>query len=428
MIKKHMCSILLFVAYAMIATPINAQNSINAGELMEEISENFHSKHAKEFASELLQYRTIEQNGKFVDFVANIGFYANTDYAPQKVKNVHDLQIINTKIITIFRSDSFDENGEKLKTSDSNYYKGNDAKKFTMLNYGDNDFVILQYLTFAMINSPLNDSKVDLFAYKITKEYENKDNDNIIELSFENKDWGSLKKTRILAFGKIIYNKTKGFTEKIAFDSGYRDYSARVYTPTPDTKESITQSAFEIDFKLKNEEIYPKSASFVTEWIDAKKPTSSYVNMLNPRINPIGTNLIYREKIEFTNSVKITKEQIKKLKLEVTGSIGAGDRRSCYQKNMWSNVVFSDLDFDKVKVDLNVAGESLFEQAERNNGRSLPSESEIEYIDDNARKESEARLKYQETNKDRFYRQITEVYYPVLFGKEYKYGVLTNNK
>ena len=95
---------------------------------------------------------------------------------------------------------------------------------------------------------------------------------------------------------------------------------------------------------------------------------------------------------------------------------------------MWSNVVFSDLDFDKVKVDLNVAGESLFEQAERNNGRSLPSESEIEYIDDNARKEGEARLKSQETNKDKFYRQITEVYYPVLFGKEYKYGVLTNNK
>ena len=407
--------------------PLNAQSNLNATEVMEELLENYHSKHAKQYASEFMQYRTIEQNGKYIDFVANIGLTANVDYSPKNFKSLYNIKATTTKNISRIVSDLFDESGNKLEYSSSYYYTGIDIKKKIKQNYHNIDFNILENIVRISIQSPLNKQKAEFFEYKITKESQNSKNDNIIEIHFENKDIKSVKNTRILASGKIVYNKTKGFTEQINFDKGYRDYTGYDFLPKVDLGQSVTEAEFEIKFKLKNGVIYPQSATYIVDWIDAKEPVSYYINTVNPRVNPIETNVIYREKIVFTNSVSLTKEQIKSVSLDKTGSYGNSvDGYAPFHKEIWDNVVFSELDYEKVKKDLSIGGETLLQQAQRNNGEKLPSETcglnyEPEYLE----QMKEYKIKY-EANKEKYYRQVIEAYYPVLFGKKYKYNVLNN--
>ncbi len=427
--KKHYYLLLIAIFAISMGFPetIYAQESVKIEDLMTEVSKNFHLKHSKAFASEFVTYRTTEQNGRYVGFLANSGIMTNINYAPTKITRAfEDIKSIFTKTISTFTTDSFDENGQMMKHK-SNVPNNIQTNKIKLQERLKKYYIICQseilsIMLNTMVDGPLNKTKESLFKYSIAKEYSNSDNDKIYDIKFTNKDWTSFQNTRIMATGKIVYNKTKGYVEKIFFDKGYVDYRRKVFVPKVSSANPISLRDFELAFELKNNYVYPKYAKSNVEYVVAQSPMIDINYHIPERLNPIETKLKISEVVEFKNSVNISPKQINTLKLKLQSEYITSLNYAPYQELVWKDMVFEYLDFEKIKKDLNVTGDDIYVQAERNNGKPLPPFDKNEEFESEAAKKEvmEIRERTRKMAASR-YAQIFDAYYPILFGKDYQY-------
>jgi len=346
----------------------------NPGKFVSQMAKVFAFNRAKDFASELLQYRTVELDGKYCEFNGYKGFYIEKDFNQSEKEEPYDQFKMGSHYygvpVSVMRSDPFNLGSDLLV---SPYLIGitnsmHGTKESTSLEYNNtlsNYSAILIKRTIEVF-SPLNNKFTDCYNYSINGFFTNRAEEQLVSISFETKPGVFPSKTRLYGSGTILYNISTKTPEKIYLEN-FVDFYATAYHWTSYKGHSATRHKFELSYCNMNGIIYPTTVSLDVVWVDSDAPEGmrQYALISNSRLRPFRYHLKEYNRYEFTNPVSINKEQIGMLNGKIA-NIFSGYYCAPYNPEIWNGISLREVDREKLEKDLNRKGESLTQQAERN--------------------------------------------------------------
>lgn len=359
---------------------INVSAKINPLKIMKNAANNFANKYSKNYAAQLLQYRTIACNDKYCEFSAYMGVITLLDFN-QNMREFfwnNPANQIRIAPLSVLRSSAFDYNGNELELSAIS--SGENVLGIENLNIGYNNKPmgnILDIKRSLEVYSPINPKMVANYTYKIKKMFENKKEEQFALIEFETKRECFPDKCRLLGSGSILYNITKRSIESITM-TNFVDYYSTFARRNSLIVKQATYPAIKITYQNIHGNIFTKSIALSIDW---RKPehiddnNDVYAITPNSRRNPFKYNLRETECCLFYNPVNLDKPKIEKLKKYIYNSYREPHKfyAAPYIPQVWQNITFNGINMEKVKKDLCINGITLEQQAAANglNGYEL---------------------------------------------------------
>lgn len=343
-IKPRIYSLLGFLLFANVALG-------QALDAPTKIARTFSEKYCKNYICKATQYKTIQQNGKYVQFDGIQMIFGSFDFSqtdrtsPYFSNNAFSFYYAP---ISVMRSDAF-ENGKRI-----NYYSNRSSDNDNLYNSysaipGEiNSFSFERAIE---IQGPLNPEMIQFYNFSKLTNNVNSNGDKIIEISFNTIPQKFPSNVRLLMSGKMFYNDTKNYLEKIVVDDFVSFYTTAIYRKSY-SGNNATPTKIEIQYTFKNNQIFTSSITYSTKWVDPNNE-NFYEIKSNARTNPFKTKLVEREVISCSDFVVLNNTKEAKDLLQST--VMATQFHYYYapfDSQMWSGVIIDD--FPKIKSDLNV--------------------------------------------------------------------------
>jgi|GEM_PF-4527989 hypothetical protein len=359
-------------------TKTSAPASFQARDFVKQAAKNFAAKRARDFASEYLQYRAVEMDGKYCEFNAYKGYYAELNFDQSTKEYPWGRLDASLYVIpeTVMRSDPFGVGTDVLSRPSASIDMATSAtlggiKDRTALEYYNDPNSRSLYLakTALEIYSPLSANLADCYSYSVNGFFVNSAKESVVSISFETKPETFPSKTRLLGKGTILYNMSTKLPEKVHM-ANHVDYYSTFYNGSSYSGHTATKHSLELEFSQNDGFLYPAMLSLSVEWLDpqADNDRNVYYIMSNSRLRPFRYHLKEYHRCEFTRPVSVNKTQIADIKKLVASEAVRGLLlySAPYLPEIWDKVSFTGLNRNKMENDLNRQGESLTVQAERN--------------------------------------------------------------
>lgn len=350
---------------------IKVSASINPAKIMKNAAKNFAAKYSKNYAAQLLQYRSVSCNHKYCEFNAYMGVIALLDFNQNQAPLFWQNPANHIRIapLNVLRSSAFDYNGNELELSSINT-DGFNIERFSTGYVNSPIGNALKIKRSLEVYSPLNPKMIANYTYKINKMFQNNKNEQLAQIEFETIRDCFPAKCRLLGKGSILYNITKRSIESIKMDDFVDFYSTAARKDSYNGKKATIPS-IEITYEHINGTIFTKSIALHIGWKKPDQITNDdfiYSIVNNARRNPFKYNLEETEYCLFSNPKELDKVKIEKLEGTIYKShLEYGRFYSApYSPELWQNIKFKGIDIEKVKKELAINGTTLQEQAAAN--------------------------------------------------------------
>ena len=353
---------------------VTVTERFNPGKFVSQMAKVFASNRAKDFASELLQYRTVELDGKYCEFNGYKGYYVEKDFNQSEKEEPYDQSKMGSHYylvpVSVMRSDPFNLGSDLLVSPNltgkaNNTYGTKETTSLGYMNTLSHYHPILIKRTIEVF-SPLNNKLTDCYNYSINGFFTNSAEEQLVSISFETKPGVFPSKTRLYGSGTILYNISTKTPEKIYLEN-FVDFYSTAYHWASYKGYPATRHRFELSYCNINGIIYPATISLDVAWVDSDAPEGmrQYALIPNSRLRPFRYHLKEYYRYEFTNPVSINKGQMGMLDGKIA-DIFYDYYCAPYNRDIWNNISLKEVDREKLEKDLNRKGESLAQQAERN--------------------------------------------------------------
>ena len=357
--------IFLISTLSLVASLYFSQNDA-AAALAKRIAKSFSEGCCRDYFARAVQARTISQNDKYVQFEAIQMIMGFTEFNQSPKQPYFDGNPANEILyapLTVMRSDIF-ENGKVINAASTNDSRPDNPASYYTASPGTTNALAIKRAV--EVCGPLNPSMVKFFSYQIVKREKNTDGDNITVISFETLPTAFPKGVRILAKGKIYFNETKSYTERVDISDIVDYYTTHIYKTTPHSNINATVAQADIRYSLLGGRVVTSRISYKVKWVECGGG-DHYQIQLNSRVNPIQTKLSEYECYYFTDFVQPKGvAQLRKMMKSISMLKSIDYYYGSYIEKKWAGVKFDGVDMERVRRDLSFPSNSFATQVARN--------------------------------------------------------------